>query len=48
VVRKNIVPDKVKQKVSVEKKWIVCFEISDSEYQKVKDKKNLISAKQKI
>jgi hypothetical protein len=48
VVRKNIVPDKVKQKVSVEKRWIVCFELSDSEYQKVKDKKNLISAKQKI
>jgi len=50
VVRKNITPDKrkEKEKVFVEKRWIVCFELSDSDYQKVKDKKNVISAKQKI
>jgi hypothetical protein len=47
-VNLNIGPDKRKEKVFVEKRWIVCFELSDSDYQKVKDKKSVISAKQKI
>jgi hypothetical protein len=47
-VNLNIGPDKRKEMVSVEKRWIVCFELSDSDYQKVKDKKSVISAKQKI
>jgi len=49
-VNLNIGPDKIKEKekVFVEKRWIVCFELSDSDYQKVKDKKSVISAKQKI
>lgn len=48
-VNLNIGPNKQKKKenISVEKKWIVCFEISDSIYQKIKDKKNILSAKQK-
>ena len=48
VVVKNIVPGKAKQKVSIETKWVVCFEIGDSEYQKIKGKKNILSAKKKI
>jgi hypothetical protein len=47
-VNLNIAPNKRKEMVSVEKRWIVCFELSDSDYQKVKNKKNVISAKQKI
>jgi len=48
VVVKNIVPGKAKQKVSVETKWVVCFEIGDAEYQKIKNNKNILSAKKKI
>jgi hypothetical protein len=46
-VNLNISPNKRKEMVSVEKKWIVCFEIGDSEYQKIKGKQNILSAKPK-